>query len=77
MYLDYKMKFSQGNKHGNKFKLKLGYIRYIICQALNYYNSHYTKKKKAKSKAQYFVARKAEDIKLTNKIFKTYLAYAN
>tara|TARA_R110002060_G_scaffold22842_6_gene30993 strand:- start:3825 stop:4049 length:225 start_codon:yes stop_codon:yes gene_type:complete len=71
------MKFSQGNKHGNKFKLKLSYIKYIICQAPNCHNSYYIKKKKAKSKAQYFATRKAEGSKSINKIFKAYLAYAN
>jgi len=77
MYLDYKIKFSQGNKRGDKFKLRLSYIRYIICQALNCHNSHYTKKKKAKFKAQYFATRKVKDIKLINKTFKAYLAYVN
>ena len=51
MYLNRKMKFSQGNKRKNKFKLKLGYIRYIIYLALDCYNFYYIKKKKAKFKA--------------------------
>jgi len=51
MYLNYKIKFSQSNKCGDKFKLKLGYIRCIICQALDCHSSCYIKKKKAKFKA--------------------------
>ena len=77
MYSDYKIKFSQSNKCKDKFKPKPGYIRYIICLASNCYNSYYTKKEKAKFNARYFIARKVESIKLTNKTFKAYLAYAN
>ena len=77
MYLNCKIKFSQGNKRENKFKPKLGYIRYIICLMLDCYNSYYIKEKKAKFKAQYFATCKIKDIKLINKTFKAYLAYAN
>ena len=77
MYLNCKIKFSQGNKRKDKFKPKPNYIRCIICLMLNCYNSYYTEKKKAKFKARYFTTRKAKGIKLTNKIFKAYLAYAN
>ena len=77
MYLNRKIKFSQSNKRKNKFKPRLGYIRYIICQALNCHNSRYIEEEKVKFKAQYFVARKAKNIKPINKTFKAYLAYAN
>ena len=44
---------------------------------LNCYNSHHIKKEKVKFKARYFATCKIENIKLINKTFKAYLAYAN
>ena len=69
------MKFSSGNKRGNKFQLMLGYIGYIICKKTDYYSSRYFNKEQAASKARYFVTRKAERVKATEKTFRSYLAY--
>lgn len=60
MYSDRKMKFSQGNKRGDKFKPRPGYTGCIICQAPDCHSSRHTEEEKAESKARYFAARKAE-----------------
>ena len=74
-YSDRKMKFSSGNKRGDKFQLKPGYISCFIYKKINCYNSRYSKEEQAVFKARYFAARKAEGVKATEINFRSYLVY--
>ncbi|PVH79238.1 hypothetical protein DL98DRAFT_533079 [Cadophora sp. DSE1049] len=75
-YSDRKMKFSNGNKRGNRFQPRPSYTSCIICKKMDCYSSRYSDEEQAAFKVRYFAERKAEGIKATNDSFKAYLAYA-
>ena len=77
LYTFRKMKYSPGNKGGDKFKPRPGYTRYILCKKPDCHSSRHSEEKQTASKERYFAARKAEGIKPTDRSFKAYLAYAN
>ncbi|PVH67577.1 hypothetical protein DL98DRAFT_543045 [Cadophora sp. DSE1049] len=74
-YSDRKMKFSKGNKRGDKFQPRPGYTGCIICKKMDYYNGRYSEEEQAASKTRYFAERKAESVKATDNSFRADVAY--
>ena len=74
-YSDHRMKFSSGNKRGDKFQPMPGYTGCIICKKTDCHSSRHSDEEQAASKAKYFAARKAEGVRATEKTFRSYLAY--